>query len=80
MVTRYQVLNNFLTEEEYLDGAAMAALDHTHFLAPGMPLPALTTLLHKVCDNDPVKFEEACRLIKLIQIKTLTLGTKVEAS
>lgn len=28
-------------------------------------MPAITTLLYKVCDNDEKKFEEACRLIDL---------------
>ena len=31
----------------------------------GKPVPALTTLLHRVCDNDETKFEEALRLIEL---------------
>lgn len=33
----------------------------------GLPggTPALTTLLHKVCDNDMAKFDEACRIISL---------------
>lgn len=32
---------------------------------PNTGLPALTTLLYKVCDNDGDKFEEACRLLRL---------------
>jgi len=28
-------------------------------------VPAATTLLYKVCDNNPQKFEEACRLVSL---------------
>lgn len=28
-------------------------------------IPAMTTLLHKVCDGDGEKFDEACRLIRL---------------
>ena len=31
----------------------------------GSPLPAMTTMLYRVCDNDPAKFEEATRLIEL---------------
>jgi hypothetical protein len=31
----------------------------------GHPVPALTTLLYKVCDNNSEKFNEACRLIDL---------------
>lgn len=32
---------------------------------PVYKMPALTTLLYKVCDRDEKKFEEACRLIDL---------------
>lgn len=32
---------------------------------PNTGLPALTTLLYKVCDNDGNKFDEACRLLRL---------------
>ena len=28
-------------------------------------VPALTTLLYKVCDCDEKKFEEACRILEL---------------
>lgn len=31
----------------------------------GLPLPALTTLLYRVCDNDPDRFATACRLVTL---------------
>lgn len=31
----------------------------------GNPVPALTTLLYKVCDQDQNKFEEATRLVDL---------------
>lgn len=34
-------------------------------------VPALTTLLYKVCDQDKGKFEEACRLIELFVNKAL---------
>lgn len=37
----------------------------------GHPIPALTTLLHRVCDNDPGKYEEAVRLIELFIQKTI---------
>lgn len=42
----------------------MATKDPEHFIM-GQPIPALTTLLHGVCGNDPEKFEEATRLIEL---------------
>lgn len=32
-------------------------------------LPALTTLLYKVCDGNGDKFDEACRLLKLFMLK-----------
>jgi hypothetical protein len=32
---------------------------------PETGLPALTTLLYKVCEQDGEKFDEACRLIRL---------------
>lgn len=31
----------------------------------GRPLPAMSTMLYRVCDTDLVKFEEATRLIGL---------------
>lgn len=43
-----------------------STVDPTVELAPGKPVPAMTTMLYRVCDNDPVKFEEATRLVQLI--------------
>lgn len=34
-------------------------------------MPALTTLLYKVCENDEVRFNEACRLVNLFIEKAL---------
>jgi len=34
-------------------------------------VPALTSLLYSVCDNDPMKFAEACRLVRLFIEETL---------
>ena len=31
----------------------------------GKPVPALTSLLHRVCQNDPERFEEATRIVAL---------------
>ena len=39
--------------------------DPSHLFSDGHPMPALTTLLVKVCDQDQTKFEEATRLIEL---------------
>ena len=36
---------------------------------PETGLPALTTLLYKVCDRDGAKFDEACRLLDLFMDK-----------
>lgn len=36
---------------------------------PETGLPALTSLLYRVCDGDGAKFDEACRLLKLFMIK-----------
>lgn len=36
---------------------------------PKYGVPALTTLLYKVCDNDEDKFEEALRLVGLFMDK-----------
>lgn len=39
--------------------------DPTVLLEGDFPLPALTVLLYRVCDNNPKKFEEAIRIIEL---------------
>lgn len=36
---------------------------------PQTNLPALTTLLYRICDQDAAKFDEACRLIRLFMLK-----------
>ena len=36
---------------------------------PHPGLPALTTLLYKVCDHDDKNFDEACRLLDLFMDK-----------
>lgn len=38
------------------------------------PVPAMSTLLYRVCDGDKAKFEEACRLIRLILRDALNHG------
>lgn len=42
-----------------LDAIAMKTQD------PKFQVPALTTLLYKVCDDSEDKFEEACRIVNL---------------
>lgn len=41
----------------------------------GSHLPAMTTLLHRVCDNDPTKFEEASRIVELFIKAALSPAT-----
>lgn len=38
----------------------------------GRPVPALTTLLYRVCGEDPERFEEATRLVELFIIAALS--------
>jgi hypothetical protein len=45
-------------------------------LVDGKPVPALTSLFHRVCRGDEEKFEEAARLIELFIIKALQEVTK----
>lgn len=40
-------------------------------LLDGRPIPAMTTLLHRVCDNDLKKFEETCRIVELFIAEAL---------
>lgn len=40
---------------------------------PKTGLPALTSLLFKVCEGDQTKFEEACRLLDLFMDKAQEL-------
>jgi hypothetical protein len=53
-------------------------VDPTHLHRDGKPLPAGTVLLYRVCDNDPDKFEEACRLVGLF-VKT-ALAAKAKST
>ena len=49
-------------EERHMSSQMMTTDPHTG-------LPALTTLLHKVCNGNQTKFEEACRLLDLFMDK-----------
>lgn len=40
----------------------------------GGPIPAMTTLLHRVCDNDSTKFEEATRIVALFIAEAIKNG------
>ena len=45
----------------------------------GKSVPAMTTRLYRVCDNDPKKFEEATRLLELFIEEALS-GAQVPVS
>lgn len=47
-----------------VDRVLFKTVDPTVIL-DGKPIPAMTTLLYRVCDNDTEKFEEATRLVGL---------------
>lgn len=53
-----------------IEQVLFSTMDPQHIMQ-GTPMPAMTTLLHKVCGNNSVKFEEACRLIELFIAKAL---------
>lgn len=40
----------------------------------GMPVPASTTMLFEVCNNDPDRFKTACRLITLFTADAYRAG------
>jgi hypothetical protein len=44
-------------------------------LLDGRPVPAMTTLLYSICDNDPDKFEEATRIVQLFISEALNVRT-----
>lgn len=48
----------------------LGTIDPTVLLA-GHPVPAMTTMLYRVCDNDLEKFAEATRLIELFIAEAL---------
>jgi hypothetical protein len=49
---------------EAVTAILLGTVDPTVSLA-GWPVPAMTTMLYRVCDNDPARFEEATRLVRL---------------
>jgi hypothetical protein len=50
-----------------IERAFYTTIDPTIEFPPGKhEMPVLTSLLHRVCGNDPAKFEEAIRLIELL--------------
>jgi hypothetical protein len=55
--------------------AQLSAFDPDRSL-DGRPVPALTTLIYAVCDNNPEKFELACKLIRIVQDRTIEMIRK----
>jgi hypothetical protein len=53
------------TTQDRVDQVLYGTLDPTVLLDDGKPLPAMTTMLYRVCDNDEKKFEEAARIVGL---------------
>lgn len=65
-----------MTDAEIIERALYATVDPTvTFPTPkgSGDMPALTTLLHRVCGNDRQKFEEATRLLELFMTKTIEI-------
>ena len=59
---------------EQVDRILMITKDPTVHFPDRDSVPALTTMLHRVCKNDPKTFEEATRLIKLFIVAALKEG------
>jgi hypothetical protein len=49
--------------------------DPENLFHDGMPVPAITTLLYKVCQNDHQLFDEAVRLMRLMMEAAYEKGT-----
>ena len=65
-----------MTDSEIIEYALYASVDPTvNFPTEKGPgdMPALTTLLHRVCNNDAAKFEEATRLVTIFMEKAIEL-------
>ena len=41
---------------------------------PRTNMPALTTLMYKVCKNDPVRFDEATKIVALFMLAAYEKG------
>lgn len=59
-----------------LDRVLYATVDPTVEDPPGRPVPALTTLLYRVCGNDDQQFEEATRVVELFVTKALEVADR----
>ena len=64
-------------QNEFVERILMMTVDPTIMFPretagkPPGPMLAITVLLHRVCDNDVEKFDEAIRLIELFVTKAL---------
>lgn len=54
-----------LPQNEDFDRWLFTAQDERINLDDGKPVPVMTTVLYRVCGNDPKRFEEACRALQL---------------
>ena len=61
------------TADPRIDQVLFRTVDPTANLH-GRPLPAMTTMLHRVCGNDPEKFEEATRIVGLFISEAIKNG------
>lgn len=63
-----------------IERAMFSTMDETVKMSDGRPVPAMTTMLYRVCDNDPAKFAEADRLVGLMIAEAVKLyGQDVKA-
>ena len=61
--------------KQTVDRILFKTLDPTVTL-DGRPLPAMTTLLYRVCGNEEKKFEEATRLVALFLAEAIGDGAR----
>jgi hypothetical protein len=60
-----------MSTKAQVDRVLYGTLDPT-VSVDGTPLLAMTTLLHRVCGNDPAKFAEATRIVELFIVQALS--------
>lgn len=63
------------TAKSAVDQIIFRTVDPTVTLE-GNPLPAMTTMLYRVCDNNPDRFEEATRIIALFIGEALNVSNR----
>lgn len=68
-----------LPGNEAFDRWCFTAMDKRFKMPDGHHLPVLTTVLHKVCGNDPKRFTEALRAMQLAFEAGVAAGNKGDA-